>query len=67
MQNAISFPFAEFTPSRWLVALANTVFAWQERAEQRYRLAALDDHRLQDLGLSRADAMAEAAKPFWRP
>ncbi len=67
MQKAISFPIADFTPSRWLATLANTSFVWQERAEQRYRLAALDDYRLQDLGLSRADAAAEAAKPFWRP
>ena len=32
---------------------------------QRRALAAMDDSRLADLGLSRADAMAEAARPIW--
>jgi len=67
MLRAIPFHFADFNPIRLLTSAANTVFVWQERAEQRYRLAALDDHILQDVGLSRADAAAEAAKPFWRP
>jgi len=38
-----------------------------ERARQRRSLADLDDRRLRDLGLSRADVEREAAKPFWRP
>lgn len=36
------------------------------RHRQRRQLAALDDTRLHDLGLTRAAAQAEAAKPFWR-
>ncbi len=32
---------------------------------QRQALAAMPDHMLDDLGISRADAMAEAAKPMW--
>ena len=39
---------------------------WAERSTQRRRLAALNDHMLRDLGLSRADVMAETTKPFWR-
>ncbi len=39
---------------------------WQERAAQRTHLAALGDHALKDIGISRADADREAAKPFWR-
>lgn len=39
---------------------------WQERASQRHALASLDDHLLKDLGISRAEALCEAAKPFWR-
>jgi uncharacterized protein YjiS (DUF1127 family) len=37
-----------------------------ERAGQRRQLAELNDHMLRDIGLSRADVMAEATKPFWR-
>ena len=29
-------------------------------------LAALDDHTLQDIGLSRCDVEREVTKPFWR-
>jgi uncharacterized protein YjiS (DUF1127 family) len=38
---------------------------WAERSRERHRLAELDDHMLRDIGLSRADVMAEATKPFW--
>jgi len=37
-----------------------------QRAVQRRRLAAMDDRMLQDIGISRVDALREAAKPFWR-
>ncbi len=40
---------------------------WQQRASQRSHLAALGDHLLKDMGLSRADVAREASKPFWRP
>ena len=40
---------------------------WTERAGQRHRLAELNDHMLRDIGLSRADVMAETTKPFWQP
>jgi len=40
---------------------------WLERAQQRRHLRELDDPMLRDIGLSRADAWAEAEKPFWRP
>lgn len=42
------------------------VLIWQERATQRHALAALEERMLCDMGLSRADARREAAKPFWR-
>ena len=51
---------------RALGAAVDKVYLWQERATQRNHLAALDDHRLKDLGISRAEAVREAAKPFWR-
>jgi uncharacterized protein YjiS (DUF1127 family) len=59
---------------RWvdsgLRALGRTVdlvLTWQERARQRHELQSLNDHMLRDIGLTRADVMAEATKPFWQP
>ncbi len=52
---------------RALGAAVDRIYLWQERAAQRAHLASLDDHRLKDLGISRAEAVREAAKPFWRP
>ncbi|KAA0684138.1 DUF1127 domain-containing protein [Roseomonas genomospecies 6] len=49
-----------------LVALFDMVATWNERRRQRRALEALPDHLLQDIGLSRADAVNEADKPFWR-
>ncbi|MCA6119177.1 DUF1127 domain-containing protein [Bradyrhizobium sp. WSM 1738] len=37
-----------------------------ERSRQRQALAELDDHHLKDIGKTRQEAMAEAAKPFWK-
>lgn len=36
------------------------------RARQRRDLAALSDHSLRDIGMSRADVDFEIGKPFWR-
>lgn len=36
------------------------------RARQRRDLAALSDHSLRDIGLSRTDVDFEISKPFWR-
>lgn len=47
---------------RGLLARLHAAFAVQ--AERR-RLADLDDARLHDLGLTRSDASAEAARPLW--
>jgi uncharacterized protein YjiS (DUF1127 family) len=43
-------------------------FDWGERRRQRLALRELadDKHFLDDLGLTREQALAEAAKPFWR-
>ncbi|NUB06273.1 DUF1127 domain-containing protein [Azospirillum sp. Vi22] len=49
-----------------VVALFDTVATWNERRRQRRALEALPDHLLQDIGLSRADAVTEADKPFWQ-
>ena len=36
------------------------------RSRMRRRLQTLDSHMLDDIGLSRDDALAEGLKPFWR-
>lgn len=46
--------------------LANALAAWQQRIESRRHLLELDDRLLRDIGISRYDALREAAKPFWR-
>jgi uncharacterized protein YjiS (DUF1127 family) len=38
---------------------------WYQRARQRRQLAQLSDAQLDDIGVNRAEARAEAAKPFW--
>lgn len=48
--------------ARWLDRLG----AWEQRADQRRRLGELDDRALADIGIGRAEAKAEAEKPFWR-
>jgi uncharacterized protein YjiS (DUF1127 family) len=41
--------------------------AWcSARSRQRQALAELDDRLLRDIGKTRPEAMAEAAKPFWK-
>jgi uncharacterized protein YjiS (DUF1127 family) len=55
-----------WTPRRMVLRTLGALLLWQERARQRANLAALDDHLLKDMGLSRAAAAFEASKPFWR-
>jgi uncharacterized protein YjiS (DUF1127 family) len=45
----------------------STLALWLARRHGRRVLAALDDHQLYDIGISRADALRESAKPFWKP
>jgi uncharacterized protein YjiS (DUF1127 family) len=44
----------------------DTLLTWQERERQRRHLMALDTRILSDMGISRADVVAEYSKPFWR-
>ena len=46
----------------WLVL---ALLRWQELAQQRRRLLALDDRMLKDIGITRAEAMREGTRPFW--
>jgi uncharacterized protein YjiS (DUF1127 family) len=47
-------------------SLAWSVLTIGERARQRRALQALNDHMLEDIGVTRADVMCEVGKPFWR-
>ncbi len=42
------------------------VGSWYQRARQRRQLAELSDRQLADIGISRAEARAEAQRPFWQ-
>ncbi len=48
------------------ILCANWLWTCAERSAQRRALAVLDDERLRDIGRTREEAQAEAAKPFWR-
>jgi uncharacterized protein YjiS (DUF1127 family) len=45
---------------------ANVVVRWSDRSKQRKALGYLSDQHLDDIGLSRTQATAEANKLFWQ-
>ena len=49
-----------------LSGLIETMAVWIVRRRQRRALAELDEHLLNDVGLSPEQARREAAKPFWK-
>jgi len=49
-----------------LIRAADALFTWEDRIRERRSLGALDDRMLHDIGVDRASADTEAAKPFWR-
>lgn len=53
-------------PLFWIAAATAMLSAWAQRRRQRRALAALDTGLLRDIGLTRADAVRESGKPFWR-
>jgi uncharacterized protein YjiS (DUF1127 family) len=50
-----------------LLAGIGRMAVWRERQVQRRALASLSPELLTDIGVSRADALRESRKPFWRP
>ena len=50
----------------WLIQIATTVHRALDRQRQRKALLELDDRLLDDVGLSKAHALEEGRKPFWR-
>ena len=46
--------------------VANMLTRWQERKVQRRQLLDLDARLLEDVGISRAEALDHGQRPFWR-
>ena len=64
-----SAPAVSLVPSIEASRLAQfrEVFSlWVQRTRERAELAQCDDRDLQDMGVSRATALSEIRKPFWR-
>jgi uncharacterized protein YjiS (DUF1127 family) len=49
-----------------VVAVTDLLYLWQRRLRDRDMLLQMSTAQLKDIGLSRADALQEAEKPFWR-
>jgi uncharacterized protein YjiS (DUF1127 family) len=49
-----------------LLRAVDLLLTWRERARQRRQLRSLNDRMLRDIGITRADVLAESSKPFWR-
>ena len=66
----IAGPPAPSEGGRTLLARASHVldliYLWQTRIDERRELSRLDERLLKDTGLSRAEMLHEADKPFWR-
>ena len=52
--------------ARSLLPALRVLDVWLERARQRQALLRLPDALLDDVGITRAEAWQEGAKPFWR-
>ncbi len=49
-----------------LIAMALVVTKWDRYRRTRKTLRNLEQHQLEDVGLSRHDAFIETQKPFWK-
>ena len=49
-----------------LVLVKQSIRNWKQNADTRFALGQLSYQALDDIAVSRADALAESAKPFWR-
>jgi uncharacterized protein YjiS (DUF1127 family) len=58
--------FAAPRGTRLLRSILARLAEWRRRSEQRATLAGMNNRMLKDVGISRADAVREASKPFWQ-
>lgn len=69
--NAVPFPSAlrvairMARPMRWLSPGLSLVRQVLGIIRQRHQLATLSDNQLADIGITREQALIEAARPFW--
>lgn len=67
MQSAYSWQqFKSFSIKQRLEHLPALVRFWRQRSRTRQQLQALQDWQLEDLGISRDQAIEESAKMFWQ-
>jgi len=59
-------PRAAARMPRAMISFIDRLAAWVERGRERRMLAGLDDRMLADIGISRAEAASEWAKPGWQ-
>ena len=48
------------------VSVLMTIKTWYQRSKDRSRFTRLNDHLLNDIGLTHEDAFNEVDKPFWK-
>jgi uncharacterized protein YjiS (DUF1127 family) len=61
---AAELPLAE-TSSNLASRFYKTVKTWRQRSTTRAQLSGISAHSLQDIGISRINAVIESNKPFW--
>jgi uncharacterized protein YjiS (DUF1127 family) len=47
-------------------AIWRRIILWRAHAAERQQLLAMDERMLRDIGITRYDARAEAARSYWR-
>jgi len=48
------------------VKVLNTLSIWGARSQERQQLSELNDHMLDDIGITRAQVAVEVSKYFWQ-
>jgi uncharacterized protein YjiS (DUF1127 family) len=70
IQFGVAVPVGRAIRRKRQIVSRTGLMAWLRAASARWRerrlLEELDDQALRDMGISRSQALAEAAKPFWR-
>lgn len=61
-----SIHFNNYKSENQLSLLFNRIGLYAQRSQTRKQLAKLSSAQLEDIGLSKAQALAEAKKPFWK-
>jgi len=59
-------PSAADAIDKSIARVAAILRRWNQRSEQRRQLAGLSIRKLDDIGITEAERLAEVSKPFWR-